>query len=168
MLTGPLHEGRLSMSEGTSTVQARQDLRKAANDPDVSAILLAIDSPGGTVSPGRWSWPPRCGRPRQEAGVRVRRRPVREAAYWVASQADRVYANNPTALVGSIGTLMVVYDLSQAAEDQGIKALVFGTGPLKGTGAPGAPVTEAQQEYLRGSSRTPRSRSTRPCRRAGA
>lgn len=51
MLTGPLMKALSSADEsGTSTVQLRRDIRKAANDPNVSAIVLAIDSPGGTVA----------------------------------------------------------------------------------------------------------------------
>lgn len=150
MLTGSLQKAMSSMSEGTSTIQARADIRKAANDPNVSAILLAIDSPGGTVSGT------------SDLGAEVRaasaKKPVwayaddlcASAAYWVASQADKIFANNATALVGSIGTLSVVHDMSAAAESAGIKTLVFGTGPLKGTGAPGAPITEDQQQYIRG------------------
>ena len=149
-LVGSLMKMRASMSSGTSTVEARRMLRKAAADPDVSAILLHIDSPGGTVS----------GTADLAADVKAaaKQKPVwafaedlcASAAYWVASQADRVFANTATAMVGSIGTLAVIYDLSGAAEQQGVKALVFGTGPLKGAGAPGAPVTEEQQAYFRG------------------
>lgn len=150
MLTGTLMKAVSSMDGGTSTVAARREIRKAAADPDVSAILLAIDSPGGTVS----------GTADLAAEVKAAaaKKPVwafaddlaASAAYWVASQADKVFANDRTALVGSIGTLAVVYDLSKAAEDAGVKTLVFGTGPLKGAGAPGAPVTEDQQAYIRG------------------
>ena len=148
-IRGAMLKGESSFG-GTSTVRVRQELRKAAADPEVSAILLAIDSPGGTVS----------GTDDLAADVRAanRRKPVvafiedtgASAAYWIASQASAVYANSPTALVGSIGTLLVVYDVSQAAEQAGIKTLVLATGDLKGTATPGAPVTAAQTAYLRG------------------
>lgn len=134
---------------GTSTVQLRRDIREAAADPDVSAILLTVDSPGGTVA----------GTEDLAAEVLAARRKkmvwahaddlAASAAYWVASQAEEVWANGKTALVGSIGTLMTVYDLSSAAEKQGVKALVFGTGPLKGAGFPGSEVTEEQRNYFR-------------------
>jgi signal peptide peptidase SppA len=149
-LAGPLMKATGSMSAGTSTVAARRALRKAAADPDVSAILIQIDSPGGTVS-GTADLA-------ADVAAAAKQKPVwafaedlcASAAYWVASQCDKVFANTATAMVGSIGTLAVVYDLSAAAEQQGVKALVFGTGPLKGAGAPGAPVTEEQQAYFRG------------------
>lgn len=150
MVTGVLMKAMSSMDSGSSTVALRREIRKAAADPEVAAIMLAIDSPGGTVS----------GTADLAAEVLAakKQKPVwayiedlgASAAYWVASQADQVFANDATALVGSIGTLAVVYDLSGAAEAEGVKTLVFGTGPLKGAGVPGAPVTDEQQSYFRG------------------
>lgn len=135
---------------GTSTIQLRRDIRQAANDSGVQAILLAIDSPGGTVA----------GTADLAADVRAaaKKKPVwahiddlgASAAYWLASQADAIYANSPTALVGSIGTVMTVYDYSAAAEKEGVKTLVFATGPLKGAGAPGTVVTDEQRAYFQG------------------
>lgn len=129
---------------GTSTVQLRRSVRAAASDPEVSGILIGIDSPGGTVA----------GTADLAADIRAARRkkPVyahvedmaASAAYWLASQADMVFANNATAKVGSIGTFQVVYDLSAAAEKEGVKAFLFTTGPLKGMGIPGTPVTDDQ------------------------
>lgn len=139
---------QMSWWGGTSTLQLRRDVRQAAADPNVSAILLAIDSPGGTVA----------GTDDLASEVKAARRkkPVwahiddlgASAAYMVASQADMIYANNATALVGSIGTLQVVYDYSAAAEREGVRVLKFATGPLKGAGTPGTAVTEEQAAYF--------------------
>lgn len=146
-LTGLLMKSASSFG-GTSTVQARREIRAAAADPDVSGILLAIDSPGGTVA-----GTDDLARDVKAAG---RTKPVwahaedllASAAYWVASQAQRITANSPTALVGSIGTLQVINDLSAAAEKEGIRTMVFSTGPLKGLGTPGSKVTEEQASHV--------------------
>ena len=133
---------------GTSTVQVRREIRLAAADPEISGILLVIDSPGGSVA----------GIDALAADIRQagKTKPVwahiedlgASAAYWVASQASRISAGSATTLVGSIGTIAVVLDESQAYADQGIKTLVFSTGALKGAGTPGAPVTPDQMAYL--------------------
>lgn len=133
---------------GTSTIQLRRDVRTAAADPNVSAILLAIDSPGGTVA-GTADLANEVRQARKSKPVWAHIDDLgASAAYWVASQADAVYANTPTALVGSIGTIQTVYDLSAAAEREGVKTLVFATGPLKGAGVPGSEVTEEQRAYF--------------------
>ncbi len=144
---GTLAKGQTSLG-GTSTVQLRRDIRQAAGNPEIGSILLAIDSPGGTVS----------GISDLASDVKAAssRKPVvahiddlgASAAYWLASSADAIYANAPTALIGSIGTFQAVYDSSAAAEKAGVKAMIFRTGPLKGIGAPGVPVTEQQQSHV--------------------
>lgn len=142
--TGMLMKQQSSMG-GTSTVQLRRDVRSAAADPNVSGILMAWDSPGGTSA----------GTSDLASEIRAarRRKPVwsqvndlgASAAYWGASQSDMIFASNPTTMVGSIGTYSVVYDESGAAESQGIKTLVFSTGPLKGAGVPGAAISDEQK-----------------------
>lgn len=149
MLTGPLMKALSSADEsGTSTIQLRRDIRKAANDPNVSAIVLAIDSPGGTVA-GTADLAAEVVSAKQKKPVMAFIDDLgASAAYWIASQADAIYANNETALVGSIGTYSVVYDTSERAKQEGIKTMVFATGPLKGAGTPGMEVTEEQQAYF--------------------
>lgn len=146
-VSGLLMKGRSSMG-GTSTIDIRRDIRQAANNPDVAAIMLRIDSPGGTVA----------GTSDLAAEIQAAKKikPVHahiedlgaSAAYWAASQADRITANSPTALIGSIGTLQVVYDQSAAAEQQGVKTFLFATGPLKGMGTPGTKVTQEHVDHV--------------------
>lgn len=144
---GTLMKQQSSMG-GTSTIQLRRDIRSAAADPNVSGILLAIESPGGTVA-GTADLAAEVAKARKQKPVWAHIDDLgASAAYWLASQADMIFANNDTALVGSIGTIQVVYDMSAAAEKEGVKALVFATGPLKGTGVAGAAVTPEQQAYL--------------------
>jgi protease IV len=50
--------------------------------------------------------------------------------------------------VGSIGTMAVVEDFSGVAEKRGIKVHVISTGPYKGAGVSGAPITDAQLAYF--------------------
>ena len=144
-LAGSLLKHAASL-EGTSTVVARRALRQAVVDPAVRAILLRLDSPGGTVAGTH------------DLAEDVRRAAARKpvwgyaedlccsAAYWIGSAADRLFAN-PTTHVGSIGTLMVVHDVSRAAEMDGVKVHVLSTGPLKGAGVPGTEITDAQRAY---------------------
>lgn len=120
----------------------------AANaDPSVKSILLAIDSPGGQVS----------GVHDAADKIASSAKPVRahvqtlgaSAAYWLASQADRVTASRG-AQVGSIGAYMAVVDLSGAAEKEGVKVHVISSGPFKGAGVPGAPINADQLAEMQG------------------
>lgn len=127
---------------GTSTLQIRQEVRKATNDPNVSGILLDIFSGGGSS----------LGQADLVTDVRqaARRKPVwsqiedwgASAAYYLAAATDAVYANNNDARVGSIGTMLAVEDLSGMAEKLGVKVELFTTGPLKAAGFPGTSLTD--------------------------
>ena len=141
-LSGPMTKaGSGSLSDGGSTVQLRRQVRQAGADPDVSAILLTIDSPGGEVAG--------TGDLAADVKSAAQAKPLyayiedlgASAAYWVASQANAVYAN-PGARVGSIGTYMAVADSSGMADKMGVKVHVVKAGDYKGAGVPGAPLTD--------------------------
>jgi protease-4 len=149
-LTGKLMKQQASMGGGTSTVQARRDIRAAASDPDIGAILLRIDSPGGTAAGTKEL--------ADEIAAAKAKKPVwayvedmaASAAYWAASQASRIIANE-TALIGSIGTYGVVQDTSGMAAMEGVKVHVIRAGAFKGAGTPG---TEITAEHLTEMQRT--------------
>jgi signal peptide peptidase SppA len=133
---------------GTSTLQLRQDLRDAAADPEVGAILLSIDSPGGSVS-GMADLA-------AETKAAGRQKPVwsqvsdigGSAAYWLASQTSRIVANSPLTMVGSIGVYNgPFFDVSGMLEKEGVKAFFPASGPLKGAFTPGPPITDIQKAY---------------------
>jgi signal peptide peptidase SppA len=146
-LDGSLMKAESSLG-GTSTVQARRDIRKAVADSEIGSILLAIDSPGGTVA-GTDDLA-------KEVAAANKLKPVyafvsdlcASAAYWVGSQCEAIYANSSTAWIGSIGTMLTIYDLGRAADTAGVEVLVFGTGPLKGAGTEGTKITEEQRAYF--------------------
>lgn len=147
-ITGTMMKGQSSLG-GTSTIAARRAIRQAAADPNVSGILLALDSPGGTSA----------GTADLAADVRAasRKKPVyaqiedtaASAAYWVASVCDAVFANAPTALVGNVGTYLLMEDTSKANEEAGVKEIAFSSGPLKVFGG-GLGIDDAQAAHTQG------------------
>lgn len=144
-LNGPMTRGRTSMQSmfgGTSTLALRKAMRQAAADPNVSGILLRVDSPGGEVD----------GTADLAAAVKAAgaKKPVLayvdgaadSAAYWTASQATEVWAG-ATSRVGSIGTYTTLTDSSEAARAEGFRVHVVKAGAHKGTGVPGTEITPA-------------------------
>ncbi len=146
-LQGLMTKGNNSLG-GTSTTQARRDIRQATADPTVQAILLAVDSPGGSAS----------GSEALANDVRDANRvkPVvaqvddiaASAALFAIAGSSKIFASNRSSQVGSIGTMLMVTDSSQAAAKEGVIVHTFATGSLKGAGAPGTPVTAAHGEYF--------------------
>jgi capsid assembly protease len=130
--------------EATAYSDIQADLDAALADGGVKEIVLAVDSPGGQVA-GVYE--------AAEAiqAARGRGKPITaqvgdlcaSAAYWLAAQAHRITAGQ-NAQVGSIGVYSVYVDSSKAAEDEGFKVHVVSSGPHKGAGIPGAPITAEQ------------------------
>jgi signal peptide peptidase SppA len=122
-------------------------IEEAADRPDIKAVFLDIDSPGGTVQ----------GTPELASAVSALndRKPVYafssgsmcSAAYWIASQARAIYAT-PSARVGSIGVVQAVLDESQALANQGLKVEVFSVGKYKAMGVPGLPLSDEQRSLI--------------------
>lgn len=129
------------------TEAVRDQVNLAAGDRSVGAILLDVDSPGGSIN----------GTPELASAVRhaAGRKPVYaysagmmcSAAYWVASQADVLHAA-PSARVGSIGVLLPVVDRSEAFAKAGVKVEVFAAGKFKGAGMPGTTLNDDQRAWL--------------------
>ena len=142
-LQGTLLKHSSSFSANTSTAEARRLVRAAKNDPDVSGVLFRIDSPGGTVA----------GTDDLAADIRSLQstKPTMafiedlgaSAAYWLAAQTGTVFSN-ASAIVGSIGVLTVVYDLSRKADAENITVHVIKAGEMKGAGVPGSVITDDQ------------------------
>jgi signal peptide peptidase SppA len=131
----------------TDTEEITAAVREAANRPDIEAVFLDIDSPGGTVT-----GTPELAQAVADAG---KQKPVYafssglmcSAAYWVASQAQAVYVT-PSARVGSIGVIQPVIDDSEAFKNAGLKVEVFAAGKFKSIGMPGVPLTDPQRECI--------------------
>ena len=122
-------------------------VEEAVFRPDIEAIFLDIDSPGGSVN----------GTPELAQAVADASKTkyvyafsagqMCSAAYWVASQADAIYAT-PSARIGSIGVILPIVDSSAAFEQAGLKVEVFAAGKFKSAGTPGTSLTDDQRVWL--------------------
>lgn len=142
-IVGPMQKQDGWSMDGTSTILTRRAVRQAITDPAVDSILLLVDTPGGQVSG------------LHDLAMDVRRAAIQKpvyaycedicasAGYYVASQANFVYAG-PTAMVGSIGTYAVVWDSSAMFADAGVTVHVIKDGDQKGAFTPGTEVTAEQ------------------------
>jgi signal peptide peptidase SppA len=126
---------------GTSVEAIRSQLSEAVDDPDVAAIVLDVDSPGGAVM-GMTELAGEIREAREAKPIiAVANGTAASAAYWLASQADRVYAT-PSGQVGSIGIYAVHQDVSGALEAEGVKVSIIAAGEHKLDGHPLQPLTD--------------------------
>ena len=119
------------ISGGTSTQLIGQDFAEAMADPNVHSILLAIDSPGGTVD-GTQALADQIFEARgTKPIIAVGDGMMASAAYWIGSAADKVYTSGDTTAIGSIGVVAQHTDYSQAEHAAGIKVTEITAGKYK-------------------------------------
>lgn len=122
------------VSGGASAQLLTRQVEGALADTRVKGLVLAIDSPGGSV----FGTPELAAAVRRAADVKpvaaVSEATITSAAYWVGSAANAVYLSGPTVEAGSIG---VYARMQLSAPDPG--TLEFTRGKYKRGGLNGAP-----------------------------
>lgn len=121
------------LSQDPSEVQEiAARLRKAADDDNVKAVVLAIDSPGGSVTASDILYQ-QIRRHREETGQNVVALLMGVAAsggYYAAAAAETIIAH-PTTVTGSVGTIFIRPDLAGLMHKIGVQAEVTKSGKYK-------------------------------------
>lgn len=131
----------LSGGGGFNIQNFRSQFQSALENPSVSAIVLDVDSPGGTVD-GVEEMAKEIYQARsQKPVVAVANTMAASAAYYLASSASEL-AITPSGEVGSIGVYMVHFDKSEMAANDGVKVSIIKAGTHKAEGNPWEPLSE--------------------------
>jgi HK97 family phage major capsid protein len=133
------------VSGGTSAEQFGREFDGAIGNPQVSAVVIDADTPGGNTA----------GIPELAAKIRAGRavKPVyavanhqmASAGYYLCAQATQIIAS-PSALLGAVGVYTVHTDRSGADAQEGIKRTVISAGERKAAGMIGALDDETRSE----------------------
>lgn len=134
------------ISGGVSSQLLGRDIKTALADHDVNSIILAVDSPGGTVD----------GTQELAQIIRAADKPVvawsdgmiASAAYWIASAASAVYISGDTVAVGSIGVVATHVDVSRAEEAAGMKTTEIVAGKYKRIASQYATLSEEGRQTI--------------------
>jgi len=125
----------------------RQSVLMALADPDVRAIALDIDSPGGEVA-GCFDLADMLYEARGEKPIwAILNEQACSSAYALASAADVVTVPR-TGSIGSIGIIYLHVDWSQAQRDAGLTVTLLTYGDRKADGHPAVPLSEEARARL--------------------
>lgn len=140
--------GLLQATENSLSLFTQQ-LEVAENDSAVKAIILRVNSPGGTVSASDAMYETllkfrkKTGKPIvasiQEVGA--------SGAYYLSCAADKIVAQ-PTSVVGSIGVIFESMEFSGTLDKIGARAWAITSGPLKEMGSPFKPLEAREQVVM--------------------
>jgi signal peptide peptidase SppA len=139
----------VDFSGGTSTTMFGQAFDALMDDPAIGAIVLDVDSPGGSVF-GLEELSKKIFAARgKKKLVAVANSLMASAAYYVATAAEQVYVT-PGGQVGSVGTLAIHGEGSKADEAAGFRYTLIRAGEYKAEGNPYEPLgDEARNEMQR-------------------
>jgi protease-4 len=137
--------GSTTLSEQAVSEDIAAALREAARDPEIRAVVIRLNSPGGTAAAA------------QEIGAEVDRLrksgkkvvssmgdTAASGAYWIAAGTDSIVAN-PGTMTGSIGVIMERYDLQALYGKIGVGTETFKSGPYKDMGSSSRSTTPEEQ-----------------------
>jgi protease-4 len=120
-----------------------KQLRKLRLDKDVKAVVLRVNSPGGSATASEVI--------QREVKLTRKEKPVvvsmgnvaASGGYWISTDADRIFAE-PTTITGSIGVFGLLLNVQKIANNNGITWDVVKTGPYADTQTSVRPKTEQE------------------------
>lgn len=132
------------LMDGTTGYPLHQ-IERAAKDPAVKAVVVRINSPGGTITASedlhraltelRDNTHPRFRGTAPKPLVASMGDMAASGGYYVAMPAKTVLAE-PTTITGSIGVFAALPNASEFAKENGIKLILIKAGDLKAGGSP--------------------------------
>ncbi len=140
-------EGEIVDGEGgngnVGGVKFARELRRLRQDDDVKAIVLRVNSPGGSAAASEAI--------QREMRLAIKDKPVvvsmgsyaASGGYWISSYSERIFAE-PTTITGSIGVFGILFDVQKLANDFGVTFDSVKTGRFADTMTISRPKTEAE------------------------
>lgn len=139
---GNIVEGEGSVQQVGSDTFASQ-MRKLRQDEDVKAVVLRINSPGGSATASEIIL--------REVQLTSKVKPVvvsmgdiaASGGYWIATGADHIFAESST-ITGSIGVFGLLFNLQEIANNNGINWDVVKTSALADLNTISRPKTDQE------------------------
>jgi protease-4 len=133
------------ISTGATSGTVIADLEQAVNNPDVKAIILRVDSPGGSVTGSAQihEYIEQIEKPVIVSMVSV----AASGGYYISAPADYIFARADT-LTGSIGVIMTLFNAEELIDEIGVDVINITSGPNKAIGSTWDELTAEQRNIL--------------------
>jgi protease-4 len=126
-------------------------LKKYADNTNVKAIVIRINSPGGAIAPSQeiYSAIRRTRTDSKKPIVASLDSVAASGGFYIAAACDQIVAN-PGSITGSIGVILQWFDLKELVQWAKLKPNTITSGPLKDAGSPYRELTAAERAYFQG------------------
>ncbi len=137
--------------EPDMVARIKEELKTAAKDKHLKAVILRINSPGGTVTASDMIY-----HEIEQFKKKTNNKVIAcimdlgaSGGYYVAVSADRIVAH-PTTVTGSIGVIMLNLSVEGLLQKIGVKDTSIKTGEHKDMGSPLKTMTEEERKIFQG------------------
>lgn len=134
-----------SRPSGASVIAKK--IREAGEDKNVKAIVLDINSPGGTVASVQNIYSEIQRAKKNKKVVALFRDVAASGGFYVAMAADKIVAE-PGTITGSVGVIMQTGNVEGLFEKIGVKVTPITSGKYKDMGSAYRPMTDAEKAIL--------------------
>jgi protease-4 len=130
-------------------VRVREELKKAAEDKDIRALVVRLNTPGGTVTASDIIYRElMLFRERAKVPVvAVMMDVAASGGYYIALAADTIVAH-PTTVTGSIGTILVTANVEGLMQKLGVAANTIKSAEHKDMGSPFRALTAEERRIF--------------------
>ncbi|PDW03703.1 signal peptide peptidase SppA [Candidatus Viridilinea mediisalina] len=147
-VTGAIGGATDLFSTQLSQQEIISQIRQAARDGRVRALVLRVDSPGGGVVASNEIHAELqkfrdTGKPLVVSMGSV----AASGGYYISTPAQRIYAN-PDTLTGSLGVILATLNYEEAFEWLGLQSIVYKSGEMKDIGSPTRATTAEEMAVL--------------------
>ncbi len=142
-------EGNLLDRDESMVARIKEELTLAADDEHIKAVLLRINSPGGTVTASDVIHHEitEFKAKRKIPVVSVIMHVGASGGYYIAAPSDRILAH-PTSVTGSIGVIMMRVNAEGLLQKIGVDASSIKSGTKKDIGSPFRAMTDDEKEIF--------------------
>ena len=135
--------------EGTiSSEKFAKEIRKARKDENIKAIVLRVNSPGGSILASEVIWREMSEAKKVKPVIVSMGEVAASGGYYISAPADTIVAQ-PNTITGSIGIFGILFNVQELVNDKlGVTTDVVSTGELSDFGNMGRPLTEVERTIL--------------------
>jgi protease-4 len=131
-----------------SSEKFAKEIRKARKDENIKAIVLRVNSPGGSILASEVIWREMSEAKKVKPVIVSMGEVAASGGYYIAAPADTIVAQ-PNTITGSIGIFGILFNVQELVNDKlGVTTDVVSTGELSDFGNMARPLTEVERTIL--------------------
>ena len=131
-----------------SSEKFAKEIRKARKDENIKAIVLRVNSPGGSILASEVIWREMSEAKKVKPIIVSMGEVAASGGYYISAPADTIVAQ-PNTITGSIGIFGILFNVQELVNDKlGVTTDVVSTGELSDFGNMGRSLTEVERTIL--------------------